>query len=123
MFKILHQPSLAAHLIRGEHYLNYEIDYLTIEALDHSVYYAATASLTEEQCTSLFGARKSAIVAKYRLASEVALAHADPAATDDLTVLQAFVLYLVSADFIRSSLPFYADALPSYADCYSFTGS
>ena len=55
VFEILHRPSLAAHLIRGEHYLNYEIDYPTIEALDYSVYYAATASLTEEQCTSLFG--------------------------------------------------------------------
>ncbi|OCK73523.1 hypothetical protein K432DRAFT_430544 [Lepidopterella palustris CBS 459.81] len=96
VFKILHRPSLAAHLVHGERYLNYERDHPTVEALDYAIYYAATISLTDEQCMSMFGANKSVIMAKYRLASEGALAHTDFVMTDDLTVLQAFVLYLIA---------------------------
>jgi hypothetical protein len=94
--KILHQPSLRKFLAEGNKYLNYEHGHVATEALRYAVYYAAVISLTEDQCMSLFGAHRTPIVARYRLACESALARASITTTDDLTVLQAFVLYLVS---------------------------
>lgn len=60
-----------------------------------AVCYVAIASLSNDQCQMLFGSNKASNILSFRSASEVALARVDPVITDDLTVLQAFVLFLV----------------------------
>ncbi|PYH45062.1 Zn(II)2Cys6 transcription factor [Aspergillus saccharolyticus JOP 1030-1] len=94
--KILHRPSLCAFLLEGKPYLDYEPEHLAPTALACAVYYAASCSLLEDECTRAFGVTKASLVAKYQGDVELALGRADYITTNDLTVLQAFVLFLVS---------------------------
>ncbi len=98
VFKILHWPSIHKHLTEGKPYLNYKPQDPAVEALSSAVYYAATSSLTEAQSLSLFAASKVAVIARYRLACETSLARAGLVNTEDMTTLQAYMLFLVSPD-------------------------
>lgn len=97
VFKVLHWPSVCSYLIYGKQYLNYQPGDSAAEALAAAVYYTATCSLTDMQCLSLFAENKAAVIPRYRAACEASLDRAGLTTTQDLTVLQAFVLYLVSA--------------------------
>lgn len=61
--------------------------------------------MTENQCQTMFRADKSDIVTYYRVACERAFEQAGLITTNEITVLQAFVLYLVS--LVGSSLTMY----------------
>ena len=93
--KILHRPSLKAFLVDGSPYLDYEPGHLAPTALAYSVYYAASCSLSDEESMHSFGIPKSTMVSRYQKDAEAALARADFITTNDLTVLQAYVLFLV----------------------------
>lgn len=79
----------------GKPYLDYEPGHLAPTALAYSVYFAASCSLHDEESMRCFGIPKSSMVAKYQKEAEAALARADFITTNDLTVLQAYVLFLV----------------------------
>lgn len=67
------------------------------EALVFSVYFAATSSMTPEQCLSRLGEDQSALTKRYRFAVEQALTRAGFLHTNKLIVLQAAVLFLTCA--------------------------
>ncbi|RAL16344.1 Zn(II)2Cys6 transcription factor [Aspergillus homomorphus CBS 101889] len=94
--KILHRPTLCAFLLEGKPYLDYELEHLAPTALASAVHYAASCSLLDDECTRAFGVSKASLVARYQREAELALGHADYLTTNDLTVLQAFVLFLVA---------------------------
>ncbi|OOF99071.1 hypothetical protein ASPCADRAFT_163043 [Aspergillus carbonarius ITEM 5010] len=94
--KILHRPSLKAFLVDGSPYLDYEPGHLAPTALAYSVYYAASCSLSDEESMHSFGIPKSTMVSRYQKDAEAALARADFITTNDLTVLQAYVLFLIA---------------------------
>ncbi|RAK97723.1 Zn(II)2Cys6 transcription factor [Aspergillus ibericus CBS 121593] len=94
--KILHRPTLKAFLVDGSPYLDYEPGHLAPTALAYSVYYAASCSLIDEESMRCFGIPKSSMVARYHKEAETALARADFITTNDLTVLQAYVLFLLA---------------------------
>lgn len=94
--KILHRPSLSKLMEKNEPYLTYPKGHLYVSALSAAVCYAAACSLTENQCRRMFQASKLSIVTTLRRACEGALEQSDVLSTQDMTVLQAFVLYLVS---------------------------
>lgn len=96
VFKILHGPSLREFLVDGKPYLDYEPGHSAPAALASAVYYAAICSLSNEQCAVLFGNSKKVVVANYQRDAEAALLNADVTTTNDLTVLLAYVLFLVS---------------------------
>lgn len=96
VFKILHRHSLRAFLVDGKPYLHYDLRHSAPEALKSSVYYAAACSTSEEQWRPAFSVTRESVIARYRKETEAALLKADYINTDDLTVLQAFVLSLVS---------------------------
>jgi len=96
IIKILHRPSLGRFLLDGNSYLGYEEGHFSVEALVSAVCYSAIGSMTEAQCQSMFHASKSNVGADYRVACERAVERAGLITTNDITVLQAFVLYLVS---------------------------
>ncbi|RDL40359.1 uncharacterized protein BP5553_00338 [Venustampulla echinocandica] len=96
VFKVLHGPSLREHLLGGKRYLNYSPGHPAVDALVSAVYYAAANSLSEAHCLSLFGASHAAVVTSYRTACEASLGHAGLVTTEDLTVLQAFIIFLVT---------------------------
>ncbi|GKZ29020.1 hypothetical protein AbraIFM66950_002541 [Aspergillus brasiliensis] len=94
--KILHRPSVKEFLADGKPYLDYEPGHLAPTALAYVVYFAASCSLHDEESMRCFGIPKSSMVAKYQKEAEAALARADFITTNDLTVLQAYVLFLLA---------------------------
>ncbi|KAE9372011.1 hypothetical protein N431DRAFT_466303 [Stipitochalara longipes BDJ] len=64
------------------------------EALMFSIYYAAITSMDEDDVMTNFGLPKSDLNLKYRLGLELALAKADFLNNFDLTLLQAFIIFL-----------------------------
>ncbi|PYI12667.1 hypothetical protein BO78DRAFT_457084, partial [Aspergillus sclerotiicarbonarius CBS 121057] len=93
--KILHRPSLLSHLLDGKCYLNYDPWHPAPTALASAIYYAASCTLSVETCLSL-GFDKVSLIAKYQKDTNCALERADYLLTDDLTVLQAFVISLIA---------------------------
>ncbi|KAJ5678830.1 hypothetical protein N7462_007074 [Penicillium macrosclerotiorum] len=65
------------------------------EALAFSIYLSAIISLNSEQCRSLLGEERTALVKRYRFAVEQALAKAGLLNTQSLVLLQAAVLFLI----------------------------
>ncbi|KAB8211505.1 hypothetical protein BDV34DRAFT_219460 [Aspergillus parasiticus] len=96
LVKILHRPSIQAHLLEGECYLNYEPWHPAPAALASAIYYAASCTVNQDICRSCFGMDKVSLITKYQKESTAALERADYLLTDDLTVLQAFVLSLIA---------------------------
>ncbi|KZL77416.1 fungal specific transcription factor domain-containing protein [Colletotrichum tofieldiae] len=67
------------------------------EALMFSVYYAAITSMDEEEVAASFGTSKAELNYKFRLGLEYALAKADFVRLPDVTLVQAFVIFLCLA--------------------------
>lgn len=95
-FKVLHRPSLSAFLIDGKPYLNYAPGSLAPKTLKYAVCFAAICSLDEEEYKHIFKTNKKFMVERYQKEAESVLTQADYITTNDLTVLQAFALFLVS---------------------------
>ncbi|KAI1387312.1 uncharacterized protein F4822DRAFT_406119 [Hypoxylon trugodes] len=96
VFKLLHRPSLSRFMLNGQRYLTYEPDHICSRCVRSVVCYSALASMTENQCQNMFGICKSAAIVEYRAACEAALEQSELLTTNDITVLQAFMLYLVA---------------------------
>ncbi|KAB8262797.1 hypothetical protein BDV32DRAFT_120101 [Aspergillus pseudonomiae] len=96
-FKILHAPSLKAFLLDGKPYLDYGPGHTAPAALASAVYFAAACSITEDESKNLLGCNKGWLVARYQQESEAALAKADFMTSNDLAILQAFVLFLLAS--------------------------
>lgn len=96
IIKVLHRPSIERWLVRGEQYLQYPEGHPSVQALERSICYAAVITLTEDQCRQMLQASKSSVVDEACKACEAAFHGAVLLSTQDITVLQAFVLFLVS---------------------------
>lgn len=103
VFKILHRPSLSAFLIDEEPYLDYEPDHQAPVTLAYAVYYVAVCTIDDPQCQVMFGVGKKTVLADLQRETEAALIKSDFVTTNDLTILQAYVLSLVSS--IVNSIP------------------
>ena len=71
------------------------------EALLFAMYFTAVGSLSPDECQNLLSDSKSVLQKRYRYACRGALARAKFLRTSDLRVLTAFVIYLVSGDFLH----------------------
>ena len=97
IIKILHRPSLSRWMVDGAPtYLGSSEDDYAVKALESAVCYTAANTMTEHQCQAAFQKTKSSIMAVRRKMCEDALENAGLLTTRDMTVLQAFILYLVS---------------------------
>ncbi|KAJ5215824.1 uncharacterized protein N7498_002231 [Penicillium cinerascens] len=96
VIKILHRPSLNRWMVHGEPYLAYTEGHPSVEALGSAVCYSAVSSMTENQCLAMFHSKKADLAAESRVACETAIGQAGLLSTRDITVLQAFILYLVA---------------------------
>jgi hypothetical protein len=103
LFKILHRPSLQAFIKDGKRYLDYEQDHQAPATLASAIYLCAVCTLDEMECQSMFNTSKKVIVAEFQQETESALAKADFVTTNDLTVLQAYIISLVSTTTCFSS--------------------
>ncbi|KAJ5612507.1 hypothetical protein N7510_005701 [Penicillium lagena] len=97
VFKILHRPSLIAFLHDEQPYLDYELDHQVPATLASAVYYAAVCTMDDSQCQLLFGTDKTTVSANLQRQTDAMLRKADFVATNELTVLQAYVISLLAA--------------------------
>ncbi|KAI2717866.1 transcriptional regulator family: Fungal Specific TF [Penicillium roqueforti] len=97
LFKILHRPSLQAFIRDGKPYLDYEQDHQAPATLASAIYLCAVCTLDEVESQSMFNTSKKIIVAEFQKETESALAKADFVTTNDLTVLQAYIISLLAA--------------------------
>lgn len=103
LFKILHRPSLQAFIKDGKPYLDYEQDHQAPATLASAIYLCAVCTLEKVECQSIFNTSKKIVVAEFQRETELALTKADFVTTNDLTVLQAYIISLVSTTMRFSS--------------------
>jgi hypothetical protein len=65
------------------------------ECLLFAIYYCTATSLSSTDCIKKLGEERSVLLTRYRFGVEQALARANFLTTEELTVLQAFVLFLI----------------------------
>ena len=97
LFKVLHAPSMAKFMLKGNSYLHYSPGDPAIDALSFAIYYAGLSTVDVQACKHRFGEEKTVLLNKYRFAFEVCLAKADFINSTDIAALQAFVIFLVSS--------------------------
>jgi hypothetical protein len=103
-FKVIHRPSLRDFLRDDKPYLDYEPDHQAPATLASAVYLAAVCTMNDAECQSLFSADKRTVIGEFQKETEGALAKADFVTTNDLAVLQAYVISLVSASTYRHTI-------------------
>lgn len=96
ILKIGHMPTLRNLLLSEERERYDPFDCPSREALKFSICFTAICTLSEVEVRKMFMEKKDSILNRFRLAAEVMLSRAGLLTTSDLTVLQAFVIYLVS---------------------------
>ncbi|KAI1416689.1 hypothetical protein F5Y13DRAFT_177688 [Hypoxylon sp. FL1857] len=96
IIKVLHRPSLSKFMLGGQRYLGYEPGHISTTCLSSAVCYSALASMTEEQCQATFGMDRRTLMIEYREACESELERSELLTTSDITILQAFILFLVA---------------------------
>jgi hypothetical protein len=107
IFPILQFSSLWALATPGGRYLSYATNHPAPRALACAISYMAITTLSNEQCSQEFNTPRDLLLDTHHNLTQLALERADYINTDDLTVLQAFVLFLVYT--INSSIPLLAD--------------
>ena len=91
--KVLHIPTIEPTVLRAaSHLSNLSKGF---EALLFAIYYGAVTSSNASDCTVKFGEEKNVLLARYRFAIEQALARANFLTTEEIVVVQAFVIFLI----------------------------
>ena len=100
ILKVTHVPLLRTLLLPDGPVTSEPLNVPSYEALKFAVCFTAACTLSEAECRAIFVDEKDRIINKLRLATEVVLSQAKILTTSDVTVLQAFVIYLVSGPAI-----------------------
>lgn len=94
LIKVVHVPSFEPTLLdAASHPENIP---KSLECLVFAVYYAAVTSIMPDNCQERWGETRASLLQKYRFGVEQALARANFLHCDELVVLQAFVIFLVT---------------------------
>ena len=96
VLKVSHVPSLHRFLLSEEQDCAKSLHRPSREALKSAICFTAVCTLTEAESRDIFMEEKGKVRNRFRQATEVMLSRADCLTTSDITVLQAFVIYLVS---------------------------
>ncbi|KAI9789022.1 MAG: hypothetical protein M1833_002774 [Piccolia ochrophora] len=93
LLKLLYKPTIEKLIATT----NENLEGLTASnaAILFSVFFAAVISLSDEECVTMMGESKVVLHDRYRFAIEQALARAGFLTSQELLILQAFVLYLI----------------------------
>ena len=95
VLKVVHAPSLRSLLLSKEQDLAEPLRCSSRGALKFAICFTATCTLNELESRNIFMEDKGKTMNRFRLATEVMLSRANLLTTSDITVLQAFVIYLV----------------------------
>ena len=94
LMRIFHMPTLTRVYWEATASLGY-LDWHT-ETLLFAIHYSAIVSLSPEECLRILGNTREVCLAQYRFAVEQALARGNLLNTQDMTMLQAAVLFLTA---------------------------
>ena len=94
LIRIFHAPTVQQQVLDA----TADLDNVSkgVEALMFGIYTMAIASFPEFECVPIFGDTKETLLKRYQSGSRLALQRAGLLRSSDLTILQAYVLYLVS---------------------------
>ncbi|KAH8694981.1 fungal-specific transcription factor domain-containing protein [Talaromyces proteolyticus] len=93
--KFIHAPTLQQQILNATSDLS-SIS-RPLEALMFAIYCAALLPMQDDEARKSFHESKSTLMARYRQAAQQALVNAGVLGTSDLMVLQAFLLFIISA--------------------------
>ncbi len=96
LLKVSHVPTLRSLLLPEDQALAGPLGCPSREALKFAVCFTAVCTLTDAESQKMFMEEKAKTVNKFRVATEVMLSRANLLTTSEITVLQAFIIYLVS---------------------------
>ncbi|VUC33654.1 unnamed protein product [Clonostachys rosea] len=92
LIKVLHVPTVEPLILQATR----RLDRLPrgLEALMMALYFSVAVSLSSAECLHLLGSEKAALVHKFKLGTDHALAQAELLETDEIITLQALAIYL-----------------------------
>ncbi|KAI1404620.1 fungal-specific transcription factor domain-containing protein [Hypoxylon fuscum] len=93
LLKLTHTPTLQVRIIEAG--ANLDKVSRPLEALMFSIYLMAITSIDEDECQTTFNESRMSLLAKYQWAAQQALLNAGFMRSPDLTLLQAYLLYLL----------------------------
>ncbi|OTB11646.1 hypothetical protein K445DRAFT_67853 [Daldinia sp. EC12] len=93
LLKLTHTPTLQVRIIEAG--ANLDKVSRSLEALMFSIYLMAVTSIDDEECQATFNESRFNLLAKYYYATQQALLNAGFMRNPDLTLLQAYLLYLM----------------------------
>ncbi|KAH8205543.1 hypothetical protein TruAng_000249 [Truncatella angustata] len=93
LLKLTHTPTLQERIIEATANIN-KIS-KSLEALMFAIYFMAVTSLTDEEAQLTFNEEKHELLQRYYMACQQALINGGFMRSPDLTLLQAFLLYLM----------------------------
>lgn len=96
IFKILHRPTTLSSLAAATNDFSAPPNNGVIGLLMLCMYFAAITSLSPEECQQTYHQDYQTLLAKFRRGAELAFARENLLVTNELTVLQAFAIYLAA---------------------------
>ncbi|KAE9975191.1 hypothetical protein EG328_003415 [Venturia inaequalis] len=93
LVKVIHAPTIEPTILKSADGL--DKIHRGLECLLFAVYYGAITSMWPEEVRKLFGDEKLELLTRYRFGLEQALARAEFLQTDEIIVLQAFIIFLI----------------------------
>ena len=94
LFKITHWPTVVTIIEKQCGPAQSQSSSPSTRALEYSIYFLAICSVNDEESQDIFLERRQLLLQRYRIATEMLLSKADLLSRPDLTLLQAFVIYL-----------------------------
>lgn len=101
LLKLFHAPTVQQLILDAAS--NLENVPQSTEALMFAIYFLSITSLRNDDCERIMGESRPGLLVRFSNATQQALINADLLKSSNMTVLQAFVLYLVSRFFIQST--------------------
>ncbi|KIW11761.1 hypothetical protein PV08_09033 [Exophiala spinifera] len=108
LYKILHWPRVLAQIARLQRDARDAYKPPPIGALELSIYFTSLCSITNEEARNLGLGDRVVLIEQYRKATEKALSEAGLLEQPNVTVLQAFVIYLVGHRTFYNSATWWA---------------
>ena len=95
LFKATHWPTVVTAIERQYEDAQHKTSSPSTEALEFAIYFLAISSISDEESTSLLLMERQPLLHRFRIAAETLISRANLLQSPDLTVLQAFIIYLV----------------------------
>jgi hypothetical protein len=109
LYKILHWPTVLEDLAKLPNEAQDRYKSSAMGALELSIYFISLCSITNDEARNLGLGERALLIERYRGATERALSEAGLLQQPNLTVLQAFVIYLVLSAQALLSFAYYTN--------------